>query len=107
MPLELRERRKVFVIAVFYFFQESRWPGWGPGFSGWRGESRFRVDGVDGATRSSEGTGVAVMRVVWVLRAGARPGEGKPGNGKGRWAGAGVCLNRDLRNLSLEFPVKD
>lgn len=37
-----------------------------------------------------------------------RPGEGKPGNGKGGWVvGARVCLNRDLRNLSLEFPVKD
>lgn len=29
------------------------------------------------------------------------------GNSKDRWVGARVCLNRDLRNLSLEFPVKD
>jgi len=33
--------------------------------------------------------------------------QGTLGNGKGRWVGARVCLNRDLRNLSLEFPVKD
>lgn len=33
--------------------------------------------------------------------------RGTLGNGKGRWVGARVCLNRDLRNLSLEFPVKD
>lgn len=48
-----------------------------------------------------------VMAMVRLLRDEARPREGKPGNGKGRWVGARVCLNRDLRNLSLEFPVKD
>lgn len=56
-----------------------------------------------------EGEEVAVMangrRVT--ARGEGRAGEGKPGNGKGGWIGARVCLNRDLRNLSLEFPVKD
>lgn len=60
-----------------------------------RGGSRFQVDGVDGAR-------VAAVQVQ------DRPGGREPlGNGKGRWVGARVCLNRDLRNLSLEFPVKD
>lgn len=36
-----------------------------------------------------------------------REGTRNPGNSKGGWVGARVCLNRDLRNLSLEFPVKD
>lgn len=73
--------------------------GWGA-LQGGRGGSRFRVDGVDGATGTS-------ARGMAVLLAEARSGEGNPGNGKGRWVGARVCLNRDLRNLSLEFPVKD
>lgn len=51
--------RKVFVIAVFYFFSVCRgWLG--------RGESRFRLDG---ATRESQGAG-----------------GGGEGSGDGEWA---------------------
>lgn len=50
-------------------------------------------------------------RVVLVLMENRDGGDaeerGTLGNSKGRWVGARVCLNRDLRNLSLEFPVKD
>lgn len=79
-----------------------------------RGESRFRLDGGGWSDERKprsmvEGEEVAVMangrRVT--ARGEGRAGEGKPGNGKGGWVGARVCLNRDLRNLSLEFPVKD
>lgn len=61
------------------------------------------MGGVDGATRTGR------ERVVLVEnRDDGDAGEwGTLGNGKGRWVGARVCLNRDLRNLSLEFPVKD
>ena len=61
------------------------------------------MDGVDGATRTGR------ERVVLVENRddGDAEERGTLGNGKGRWVGARVCLNRDLRNLSLEFPVKD
>ncbi|KAG7208694.1 hypothetical protein KM043_014897 [Ampulex compressa] len=61
-------------------------------------DGRGGVDGVDGAPR------VALDPPV---EEAARREAANPGNGKGRWVGARVCLNRDLRNLSLEFPVKD
>jgi len=61
------------------------------------------VGGVDGATRTER------ERIVLVenRNGGGAEEQGILGNGKGRWVGARVCLNRDLRNLSLEFPVKD
>lgn len=64
------------------------------------------VGGVDGATRTGRDRVVSVEN-----RDGGGNGRGRRretlGNGEGRWVGARVCLNRDLRNLSLEFPVKD
>lgn len=86
-----------------------------PGVAAAKGESSLGevnldsrwMGGVDGATR----TGREGSTARWYRRIGTAGREQgttrSPGNGKGRWVGARVCLNRDLRNLSLEFPVKD